>query len=301
VENPEARLDSGWNGGKYSAPMPSTSFLSNGPRVGFSLLVISLLAAGPVYGASFETATVTKVENRVLLGERGTEKSVSRPAVEKEVMNARNFLRSENASRAELEYPDGTVVRVGQNTIFSFDSGSRTLTLEHGSLLFHIPKNSGGGTIKTKSLTAAITGTAGKVSDNVIAIVEGQVKLIPGGQIVRAGEFARRNADKSITVAPFDPATILQGKLVYFNGLMPGFPEEALKVAKVPDFPPQLLRDLEVESRTQNLPGSINVYFPQPKPKKIEEKQEEPTPKPVIIKPITPRPRPTTPTPVPEG
>src|SRR4051812_15450538 len=184
-----------------------------------------LLGAGRSLAATFSTATVTKVEHDVFLGERQGDKSVTRAAAEKDVMQARNFLRSESASRAELQYPDGTVVRVGQNTVFTFDAGSRTLTLDHGSLLFHIPKNSGGGTIKTASLTAAITGTAGKVSDNVIAIVEGEIKLVPGGQVVRAGQFARRNADGSITVAAFNPDTVLDGKLVYFNGLMPGFPE----------------------------------------------------------------------------
>jgi FecR-like protein len=266
-----------------------------GPGAGVCLLVTSLLAAG----ASFDKATVTKIEHSVLLGERQAEKSVTRPAVVRDVMQARNFLRSENASRAELEYPDGTVVRVGQNTVFSFDSGSRTLTLESGSLLFHIPKNSGGGTIKTASLTAAITGTAGKVSDNVIAIVEGEVKLIPGGQVVRAGEFARRNADGSITVARFDRDKVLEGKLVFFNGLMPGFPEKALATSVEPAFPPQLLRDLEVQSRTQNLPGSINVYFPEPKVKKIEVKKDEPprviaTPTPRIVRPTVPSsPKPT--------
>src|SRR4051812_38404084 len=259
-----------------------------------------LLGAGRSLAATFSTATVTKVEHDVFLGERQGDKSVTRAAAANDVMQARHFLKSENASRAELQYPDGTVVRVGQNTVFTFDSGSRTLTLDHGSLLFHIPKNSGGGTIKTASLTAAITGTAGKVSDNVIAIVEGQVTLA-GGQIVHAGDFARRNADGSIMVAAFDPDKVLEGKLVYFNGLMPGFPEASATHSEPIPVPTQLLRDLEVENRTQNLPGSINVYFPQPKEKKVqkEEKEHHATPTPRIT---TPRPRPrSSPTPIPEG
>src|SRR3954471_17490472 len=252
-------------------------------RAGSSFLAGLLLSAHPASAASFTTATVTKVENRVLLGEKGSE---SRQAVERDILQARNFLRSEGASRAELQYPNGTVVRVGQNTVFSFDSGSRTLSLKQGSLLFHIPKNSGGGTIKTASLTAAITGTAGKVSDNVIAIVEGEIKLVPGGQVVRAGEFARRNADGSITVAAFDPDKVLEGKLVYFNGLMPGFPEASATHSDPIPVPTQMLRDLEVENRTQNLPGSINVYFPLPKEKPEEKKDKEPNPTP---RPTTPR------------
>ena len=246
-----------WLGSNISRRMFGFRFLTRVFGISAASLAVLLTAASGL-AATFSTATVTKVEKRVLLGDR--EGSVTRAAVENDVMQARNFLRSENASRAELQYPDGTVVRVGQNTVFTFDAGSRTLTLDHGSLLFHIPKNSGGGTIKTASLTAAITGTAGKVSDNVIAIVEGEIKLVPGGQVVRAGEFARRNADGSITVAAFNPDTVLDGKLVYFNGLMPGFPDASAKHSD--PIPQQLLRDLEVQFRTQNLPGSINFYFP---------------------------------------
>ena len=266
-----------------------------------ALLLLSLLGTGSAVAATFNTATVTKVENKVLLGER--EGSGTRAAAANDVMQARNFLRSENASRAELQYPDGTVVRVGQNTVFTFDSGSRTLALDHGSLLFHIPKNSGGGTIKTASLTAAIIGTAGKVSDNVIAIVEGEIKLVPGGQVVRAGEFARRNADGSITVAAFDPDKVLEGKLVYFNGLMPGFPEASATHSEPIPVPTQLLRDLEVQYRTQNLPGSINVYFPQPKEKTVQKEDKKPhaTPTPVTTPRPTPRPTPIKQTPPPRG
>jgi hypothetical protein len=206
----------------------------------------------------FGSATVTKVENKVNYGERKEGRSSTRPAVPQDVIRSNNFLLSESDSRAEIQYPDGTLVRIGQNTVFSFDSASRTLTLDKGSLLFHIPKGSGGGTIKTASLTAAITGTAGKVSSNIIAIVEGVVKLVPSGRLVHAGEFARRNPDGSITIAPFDPAHTNDGKLVYFHGLMPGFPEAELAATKLE--PPDL-HDLELLHRANNLPGSITHFF----------------------------------------
>src|SRR4051812_10484341 len=105
-------------------------------------LAVSLGLAGSSFAAAFSTATVTKVENKVLIGERKAERSITRPAAANDVMQANNFLRSDTDSRAELQYPDGTVVRVGQNTVFTFDSTSRTLALDRGSLLFHIPKGS---------------------------------------------------------------------------------------------------------------------------------------------------------------
>ncbi|HEV7401839.1 MAG TPA: FecR domain-containing protein [Chthoniobacteraceae bacterium] len=241
------------------------------------------------FAAPFASATVTKVEHKVFLGERQAERSAKRPAVQNDVLRAQNFLLSESDSRAELEYPDGTIVRLGQNSIFTFNSASRELVLEKGSLLFHIPKGAGGGTIKTASLTAAVTGTAGKISDNFILIVEGEVKLIPSGRIVHKNEFARRNADGSITIAPVDQATILDGRLVEFNGHMPGFPERALVAeGSTTPLPFVGLRDLDVLSRTQNQPGSVNRFIPilkvEPKPK---EEVILPTPRP--LPPATPR------------
>jgi hypothetical protein len=246
------------------------------------------------FAAPFNSATVTKVEHKVFLGERQSDRTVKRPAAPQDVMRAQNFLLSEADSRAEIQYPDGTVVRVGQNSVFSFNSASRELVLDKGSLLFHIPKGSGGGTIKTASLTAAITGTAGKISDNYIAIVEGEVKLIPSGRIVHKNEFARRNADGSITIAPLDPATILEGKLVYFNDLMPGFPERALVVVGSTPIPFIGVRELEVLTRTNNLPGSVNRFFPTPNPPQNKPKDVDfGKPKEVVV--VTPRPRPTVP------
>jgi hypothetical protein len=70
-------------------------------------MLLSLFCTGSAVAASFSTATVTKVENNVLLGERQGEKSVTRAAAENDVMQARNFLRSENASRAEPDIGQG--------------------------------------------------------------------------------------------------------------------------------------------------------------------------------------------------
>jgi hypothetical protein len=219
-----------------------------------SLLLLCVARAAP-----FDSATVTKLENRVSYGERKGEKSATRPAAVSDVVKDDKFLYTQSESRAELQYPDGSVVRVGQDAVFTFDSETRTLSLEKGSLLFHIPKGAGGGTIKTPSLTAAITGTAGKVSTNIIAIVEGVITLIPSGKQVHVGEFARRNPDGSITIARFDPNKVLEGKLVYFNGLMPGFAESVL-VTKL-TLPGE--HDIRILEETQNLPGSIFHFFPQ--------------------------------------
>src|SRR3954447_21588561 len=145
---------------------------------GCFILAILPLAARPASAAPFTTATVTKVENKVLLGERSATGSITRMAAEKDVLEARNFLRTENSSLAELRYPDGAVMRISENSVFSFDAGTRTVTNDHGSFLFYFPKGTGGAVIKTASLTAAIadpnSATAGKASDMAILIVVGE-------------------------------------------------------------------------------------------------------------------------------
>ena len=169
----------------------STAFLAGS--------LLSLALAGATQAATpYTQATVTRTENQVSFGVVKGDRSETREAAAQDVVKANNFLLSESESRAELKYDDGTIVRIGQNTIFTFEANSRTLNLKKGTFVFFIPKGQGGGTIKTPSLTAAITGTVGKVSDNIIAILDGEVVLKPSGQIVKAGQFARRNPDGSI-------------------------------------------------------------------------------------------------------
>jgi hypothetical protein len=234
----------------------------SGTIVAMAAISCFALLTGVRAAVPFTSATITKVENHVNYGQGRGAQSSSRPAVVSDVVKANNYLISQAESRAELQYPDGSLVRIGQNTVFSFDAASRTLTLEEGSLLFHIPKGQGGGTIKTPSLTAAITGTAGKVSTHIIAIAEGVIKLVPSGREVRAGEFARKNNDGSITIAPFDPTHFLDGKLVDFHGLMPGFESYQTYALETPQLTIPDLRYLEVLQRVQNMPSSIDRFFP---------------------------------------
>jgi hypothetical protein len=168
--------------------------------------------------AAIEKATVTKVENRVNSGELA--QKTTHPVAAREVIGANNYLISEADSRAELQYDDGSLVRIGQHTVFSFNPSARVLSLDRGNLLFHIPKG-GGGTIKTASFTAAITGTAGLLWPNKIAVLNGTVKL-PSGQVVRSGQIAQQNPDGTFSIKPFTPSQALASGLLYFNGPMPG-------------------------------------------------------------------------------
>ncbi len=254
-----------------------------------AIFLISFIAAAPAQ-TGFNQATVTRVQNVVNYGQVAGGRSTKRPAVVSDVVRESNFLLSEADSRAELRYEDGSVVRIGQNTVFSFDADTRTLTLEKGTLVFSIPKGSGGGQIKTRSLTAAITGTIGKVSDNTIAIIQGEVVLQPSGRRVGEGQFARRNADGTITIAPFDPATALDGKLMTFNGALPGIKEV---VFDAPKFTMPDLSIFDTLERTQNHPAALQQF--NPAPVRIGEEREEGI---EVITTPPPRPR-VVPTPIP--
>jgi len=211
----------------------------------------------------YNSATVTRVENKVDYGQVHGERSETRKANPLDVVKASDFLLSAENSRAELKYDDGTIIRIGQNTIFSWDANTRTLKLDKGTFVFYIPKGSGGGTIKTPSITAAITGTIGKVSENTIAIIEGEVTLMPGGEKIGKFQFARRNADGTLTIGFFDPAKAYEGKLMTWNGTLGGVPE--LAIGEVFTLPP--LDD--AFSRAQNLPSTVLQNNPPPmdKPK----------------------------------
>ena len=251
---------------------------------GVLIATASLRSAEPL-----ASATVTRVENKVSYGKVVNDKSEMRPATANDVVKASDFLLSESESRAELKYDDGTIVRIGQNTIFSFEAKTRTMDLKKGTFVFYMPHGKGGGTIKTPSFTAAITGTVAKVSTNIIAVIVGEITLLPSGKKVSEGFFARVNPDGSISILPFDLSKEYDGKLMTFNGLLPGLPPTGTELdAMLADF--QRLGIQGTFDRVNNLPSSVLHFFG----------TQQPTPPPQSTKKRTPvfvSPPPKTPTP----
>ena len=236
-------------------------------RLDSSTQLITLLVAAALAltvalaGAAvpFTRATVTRTQNKVAYGQIAEGKGRTRPANTGDIVAASNYLLTEAESRAELQYDDGSVVRVGQNTVFSFEADSRTMNLKEGTFTFFVPRG-GNGQIKTASFTAAITGTVGKVSRDTIAVLEGEVTLIPSGKKVGAGEFARRQADGQMAIARFDPTTAGDGSLMSFNGPMPGFNENQLVPGRRFALAMPNTSQLDAAERTQNLPGAIDLF-----------------------------------------
>jgi hypothetical protein len=231
------------------------------------LALCALLAQASAAG--LEKATVTRVHNTVRYGEIAGKKS--RAVAIQDVLGADNYLLSEADSRAEMKYDDGSLVRIGPNTVFSFNPAGRVLSLDRGSLLFHIPKGAGGGTIKTPSLTASVTGTVGKVSPNSIGVLNGEVRLVPSGQVVRSGQIAVKNADGTFTVKPFSPAEAGADGLIAFGGPMPGM-DQAFHIAdrpgapllrNYPKLPPAVAAALraEIAAKPANASAIVSTYL----------------------------------------
>jgi quercetin dioxygenase-like cupin family protein len=129
----------------------------------FAIMAVSGLALGTAVvmaqggnGAVMKEARVTQVVKDVkILSTHGE----PRPASLSDTVRGDTAVRTGAESRAELTFGDLSIARLGANTIFSFNEGSRTVELGNGAILLRVPKGSGGAKIQTAAVTAAITGT----------------------------------------------------------------------------------------------------------------------------------------------
>jgi quercetin dioxygenase-like cupin family protein len=129
----------------------------------FASMALGALALGAVAvmaqsggSAVMKEARVTQVVKEVkILSSAGA----PRPATLSDTVRGDTAVRTGPESRAELTFGDLTIARLGANTIFSFNEGSRTVDLGNGAILLRVPKGSGGAKIQTAAVTAAITGT----------------------------------------------------------------------------------------------------------------------------------------------
>ena len=179
-----------------------------------------------IAGIPFDSAKVSLIENKVFVGNTKAGGNSRHAAETGTTVTAKEFVATEASSRAELKFEDNSIVRVGQNSIFSFDAGSRTLSLKEGTMLFYIPHDSGGGNIKTPSFTAAITGTVGKVSKNMLGVLKGEVKVtVDGKEYIVPEGWVLEVIGHEVRLFKFKPGFATSGALYYFGGLLPETPD----------------------------------------------------------------------------
>ena len=167
-----------------------------------SIVSLTLLAA-PAFakGIPLEQATITRTINdvRVLDPKNG-----SAPAKVSQVIKDEMGVKTGIKSRAELLFQDNTLTRLGAESYFTFRPGTREMSLDSGTLLLQVPKDHGGATIRSASITASITGTT-ILMENVpgksvkFMVLEGSMRVAMNNRI---GEALSLKAGKMIIVNP---------------------------------------------------------------------------------------------------
>src|ERR1700716_2933799 len=138
----------------------------------------ALLCAGVAVAANKE-ARVTQVVRDVKLLPSD---AAARAAAVNDKVAEDTGVRTGGDSRSELTFSDLTITRLGSNSIFSFNKAGRNVQLESGSILLRVPKDSGGGSIKTSAVTVAVTGTtvileSTRAGRNKLIVLEGSARL----------------------------------------------------------------------------------------------------------------------------
>jgi FecR-like protein len=142
----------------------SCGALSRCRHRGLSLVAMTsfLSAAGMALGTDLSQAVVRQKVNTVTLAPNLT--GEAHPAAQGAVIHDENVVRTGTESRAELEFADLTLARLGSNSIFSFDAKARAMNFTQGAVLFSKPTNSGPVQLRSGAISGAITGSTGFIS-----------------------------------------------------------------------------------------------------------------------------------------
>jgi hypothetical protein len=159
-------------------------------------------------------------------------------------------------SRSELLFQDNTLTRLGPESSFSFQTGTRDMTLQRGTLLLQVPKGLGGATIHTAAVTAAITGTTIMIEhipqkSLKVLVLEGSLRLSNG----RFGDSLLLTPGKMVIMPPNakripDPVTVDLKKIVKTSELV-NMASSGKKGHKDKPLPSIALIDQEVDKQQQ--------------------------------------------------
>ena len=185
----------------------------------FLTLAGSLLAMpGPLRAAAFNQVEITQIYHEV----NTLEHSGARPSRLNETIGGEQSVKTGAQSRAELMFGDRSLTRLGADTIFNFQQGSRDLELKQGTIFFHVPKGAGGAKIRTAAITAAITGTTGFFEYSPKAGPDGIIKfgLLEGGATLfirgRLGHVIRVGPGEMV-VLPARPDDFNSTEVIHFD------------------------------------------------------------------------------------
>ena len=145
----------------------------------FVLTSVAVLAMPAAVAAPLTGARITHIVNDVKTVSPG---KPPQSAALNELVEPGKAVRTGIDSRTELLFTDQTITRLGANSHFTVNSGTREISLSKGVMLLQVPKGLGGATIQTNAVTAAITGTTImlKIVNGVttLTVLEGTCTLV---------------------------------------------------------------------------------------------------------------------------
>jgi hypothetical protein len=187
--------------------------------------MMSLVGCAWCSAATIDSATITALtENKVKI--RDTKDSQEQDAKENATVKGKQILRTLPQARAELEFNDRSIARLGANTVFSFTPQSRDFKFEKGVLLFQVPKGQGTTRIATPAATCAIVGTTVQLakigSIYKFMVLEGEMNITKNGKTynLKAGEFLTFDEEQEELpqILPFLVGELLNDKGNLVNG-----------------------------------------------------------------------------------
>jgi len=134
-------------------------------RLAFLALVPVLSGIGTAWSAEkkpLEAGAFSTVKNSVLQTD-GAEK---KPAQKDAKITEGNKVDTGAGSCTEMTFTDSSVLRVGQNSHFSFDSKERIIKLDQGTLLMYIPPGNGGVSIEGGEVVGVVSGSTVMASND---------------------------------------------------------------------------------------------------------------------------------------
>lgn len=117
---------------------------------------LGILAAQPLQAAKeLQAGEFTVVKNQIEHGKDGAKV----PAKVSDKLGEQSVIDTGKASFTEMQFTEGSVVRLGSSTRFTFQSKERLIRLEEGALLIHTPPGNGGISVDGGGVVGAVSGS----------------------------------------------------------------------------------------------------------------------------------------------
>lgn len=207
-------------------------FLMAGASLVFAGMPVTALAAKELKSGEFSF-----LKDQVAIGEKKS------PAKAKDQLEENSVVDTGGKALTQLDFSDSSVLRLGPNTQFSFQSKERIIKLDRGAMMMNIPPGNGGITVDGGGVTGTVSGTtimASKDAEGNFAFVvlesQGTTKVVSGtGQTASlvSGQIALvRKSDGSIKICELNLDAVIHSSFFFtdFPGPMPGF-EKVVAVA----------------------------------------------------------------------